>query len=91
MRLTNRSGQLDKPLEITVPDLSAGQSPNTGIIPFSIVNLYARLEDYEEIFVRNLQVFPDTVTTQNLEMIPISEFPEAWNKSEEFDTQTQNL
>ena len=91
MRLTNRNGKLDQPIPISVPDISAGQSPNTGIIPFAVVNLYARLEDYEQIFIRNLQVFPDTVTTQNLELIPLSEFPDKWNKTEEFDTNVQNL
>ena len=49
LRLTNRSGMLDKPIQVEVPDLSASQTPNTGIIPFSTVNLYARLNGYEEI------------------------------------------
>ena len=44
MRLTNRSGTLNEPVEITVPDLSASQSPDTGVIPFTVVDLYARLE-----------------------------------------------
>ena len=48
LRLTNRSGTLDEPVAITVPDFSASQSPNTGIIPFAVVDLYARLEDYED-------------------------------------------
>lgn len=91
MRLTNRSGQLDTPLTIEVPDLSASQSPNTGLIPFTAVNLYARLEGFEEIVVNHAQIFPDTVTVQNLEMIPLSELPENWNKSEIFDTPAQNL
>lgn len=91
MRLTNRSGQLDQPISVNVPDISAGQTPNTGIIPFSVVNLYARLENYEEIFIKNLQIFPNTVTTQNLELIPLAEFPDKWNQSEEFDTNIQNL
>jgi len=91
MRLTNRNGMLDAPVAITVPDLSASQTPNTGIIPFATVNLYARLEDYEEIFIEQLQVFADTTTNQNLEFIPISEFPESWNKAERFETQKQNL
>ena len=91
MRLTNSSGQLNEPIEIQVPDLSASQSPNTGVIPFTTVNLYARLENYEEIYIKNLQIFPDTVTDQNLELIPLSELPKAWNKSETFDTPPQNL
>ena len=91
MRLTNRNGMLDVPVPITVPDLSSSQSPNTGIIPFSTVNLYAKLEDYEEINIQNLQVFANTVTVQNLEMIPLSEFPEKWNKAEIFDIPAQKL
>lgn len=91
MRLTNRSGQLDQPISITVPNLSAGQSPDTGIIPFTTVDLFARLENFELIHVEKLQVFPDTITDQNLEMIPLSEFPDSWNKQEVFDTPPQNL
>ena len=91
MRLTNRSGLLDEPVAIAVPDRSAGESPNTGLIPFSTVNIYARLEDYEEIIAENVQVFPGVVTDQDLEMIPISEFPESWNKAEIFNTPAQNL
>ena len=91
MRLTNRSGMLDAPIEIEVPDLSASQVPNTGIIPFSVVNLYARLENYEEIDIENLQIFANTITLQNLEMIPLSELPKTWNKAEVFNTPPQNL
>ena len=91
MRLTNRSGKLDQPIEINVPDLSAGQSPNTGVLPFVTVDLIARLENFELIHVERLQVFPDTVTNQDLEMIPLSEFPNSWNKEEIFYTPPQNL
>lgn len=91
MRLTNRSGQLDEPVTIDVPDRSASLSPNTGIIPFTTVNLYARKEDFEEIYIRNLQVFADTVTNQDLELIPLSEFPESFNESERFTVPPQNL
>lgn len=91
MRLTNRSGILDEPIPIIVPDLSASQSPNTGIIPFAVVDLYARLENYEEIHIERLQVFANTVTNQNLEMIPLSELPDKWNQAEIFYTPAQNL
>ena len=91
MRLTNRSGQLDDAIEITVPDLSASQSPNTGIIPFAVVDLYARLENFEEIHIERLQVFANTVTNQNLEMIPLSELPANWNQAEIFYTPAQSL
>ena len=91
MRLTNRNGQFDTPVAISVPDLSTSQSPNTGIIPFTTVNLYAKLTDSEEIDIKKLQVFADTITDQNLQMIPLSELPEQWNRAEVFDTPPQNL
>jgi len=91
LRLTNRSGQFDQPVEISVPDLSAGLSPGTGVIPYAVVNLYAKTEDYEEIEIENLQIFPNTVTLQNLELIPLAELPQQWNKVEIFNTPPQNL
>ena len=89
--MTNRSGKLNIPVQIPVPDLSASQSPNSGILPFSTVNLYAKAKDYEEIIIDNLQVFPDTVTEQGLEMIPLAEYPDKWIQSEIFSTPPQNL
>ena len=91
MRLTNRSGQLDAPIAITVPDLSAGLRPDTGVIPFTRVTIRARLSCYEEIEIEDVQVFPDTVTYQNLEMIPLAELPAKWNKAEIFRVPAQNL
>lgn len=91
MRLTNSSGQLDQPVAVTVPDRSASLTPNTGVIPFAVVNLYAKKEDYEEIFIENLQIFANTITLQPLQLIPNAEFPAKWNKGETFLTPAQNL
>ena len=90
MRLTDRSGRIE-PVPISVPDRSASQTPDTGVIPYTSVNIYARLENYEQIESENVQVFPSVITTQNLEMIPLSEYPDSWNKSETFLTPPQNL
>ena len=90
MQLTDRSGRIT-PIPVPVPELSASQSPDTGQIPFTAVNLQARLRGYEQIFVKRLQVFPDSTTVQDLEMIPLSELPSQWGKTETFDTPPQNL
>ena len=90
MGLTDRSGQWG-PVAIPVPQLSAGLTPNTGVIPFTNVNLYARLKGYEQIEIENLQVFADTTTNQNLEMVPLSELPGRWDQIAIFDTPPQNL
>ena len=90
-RLTNRSGMLDTPIPIEVPNRSAGLTPDTGVVPFTQVNLFARKEAYEQIGSENVQIFPGVITTQNLPMIPLAEFPDAYDKSEMFNTPPQNL
>lgn len=90
MRLTDRNGQIE-PIEIPVPDRSASLTPDTGEVPYAVVNLYARLRGYEQIENENLQVFADTTTDQDLVMIPLSELPGKWDKTEIFDTPPQNL
>lgn len=90
-RLTDRNGQLQNPIEIIVPNLESSTSPNTSITPYTSVNIYTRKEDYEEIYVKNIQIFAQTVTEQPLQMIPLAEFPGQWNKGEEFVTTPQNL
>ena len=91
LRLTDKSGQLEKPVAISVPDIAASQTPNTGETPFTIVNLYAKADLFEEIEIENLQVFPGTVTVQNLELIPQAELPDYWNQVEIFNIPPQNL
>ena len=90
-RLTNRNGQLNEPIAINVPDLVESQSPNPPEKPYATVNIYARAEDYELILVEDVQIFASTQTVQNLELIPLSEFPESFNKEEIFVTTPQAL
>ena len=90
MALTDRNGQI-KPIPIPVPDREASLSPNPPEKPFANVNLYARARGYEQAEYENLQVFSGTVTNQNIELIPLSELPGAWNQTAIFDTPPQNL
>lgn len=90
MRLTDSSGRIE-PIAIPVPDLADSLSPDPPEIPFTRVNLYARAAGFIQIENEDLQVFANTVTDQNLEMIPLSELPGSWDKSENFDTPPQNL
>ena len=90
MRLTDSSGRIEA-IEVPVPELEESLSPGSTVAPFTAVNLYARLQGYEQIEVENVQVFADTITLQNLEMIPLSELPSQWSKTETFLTPPQNL
>ena len=89
LRTTNSSG-LTTPIRLEVPEAAQSQSPGNAR-PFVTVNLYARAEDYEQVLVRGVQVFPDTVTTQDLQFIPLSEFPGSRSQVAIFDTPPQNL
>lgn len=89
-RLTDRSGLTD-PIEIPAPDTSAGTSPDSGAVPYTAVNVYARLEGFEQVQNENVQIFPNVVTEQDIEMVPHSELPESWSKIQVFLTPTQNL
>lgn len=90
LRITNSSG-LTTPITLEVPDAANSQSPDTGKPGYITVNLYARAEGYEQILVRNIQVFAGTVTMQELELIPLSELPGRFDQAEVFDTPPQNL
>ena len=90
MRTTDRSGKIE-PISVPVPDIAESQTPNPPEIPFARVTLYARLSGYTQIENEDLQIFAQTETTQDLEMIPLSELPSSWGKTELFTTPMQNL
>lgn len=90
MRLTDRNG-LIPPIEIPAPDESAGLTPDSGVVPYTAVDLYAGLAGYEQIETNAVQIFPDTVTTQNFELIPNAELPDSFTRFEQFATPPQNL
>ena len=90
MALTDRSGKIE-PIAIPAPDFDVSQAPNPDQIPFATVTLHARLRGYEQITAENIQIFANTLTYQDLEMIPLSELPSQWSKYELFDTPPQQL
>ena len=89
LRTTNSSGKTT-PIRLTVPDRAESQSPGQKK-PFVTVNLYARAEGYEQVLIRGIQVFADTVTEQELQLVPLAELPGSWNQVEIYDIPPQNL
>ena len=90
MRITDRNGRIT-PVELPVPEKSESLSPDPSEQPYATVNLYAHKKGYEQVESENLQIFADTTTYQNLEMIPLSELPDEWDQTVIFDTPPQNL
>ena len=90
MALSDRNG-LVPPIEIRVPDKGESQSPNPPEIPYERVNLYAHARGYEQVYAENIQIFADTVTMQELKMIPLAEYPELFDQNALYITPPQNL
>lgn len=90
MRLTDRSGII-APIPIPVPDKSESESPNPDEKPYTSVNLYAQRSGFEQIEASDIQIFAGITTIQNLEMIPLAEFPDFWDQGVEYDTPPQDL
>lgn len=90
MRLSDRSGLID-PIEIPVPDRAKSQEPGTEEIPYTLVNLFARKQGYEQIVSENIQIFEGTTTYQDLEMIPLAEYSISENIGVQYETPPQDL
>lgn len=87
--ITDESGRTET-IAVPTPDLSLSQAPSEKQ-PFSVVDITAEHPLYERIIVKDVQIFPDTTTAQILQLIPLTEFPEAWDQTESFDIPPQNL
>lgn len=90
MALTDRNGRI-APIAIAVPDKEESQYPNPPEIPYTIVNLYAHARGYEQVYAEGIQIFPDTTTDQELEMVPLSEHPQYFDLNTLYITPPQNL
>lgn len=87
--ITDESGRTPT-LTIDTPEIELSQSPSSER-PFSVVDITVEHPLYERIIVIGVQIFPDTVSNQTLQLIPLSEFPEAWNQTEVFSIPPQDL
>lgn len=89
IRLTDESGKTNS-VAIETPDMAVSQVPSEKT-PFSLVDITAEHPLYERIVVEDVQIFPDNVSIQNLQLIPLDEAPELWNQTEVFQVPPQNL
>ncbi len=92
LRKSDSSGKT-APLVLETPAFSASQQPNGAgsPIPYRLVNIVAEHPDFERITVNNVQAFPDTVTLQNLMLIPLPAPLQGTVPEEVFNTPGQNL
>lgn len=87
--ITDENG-LTGVLALPAPEASLSQSPGAAQ-PWRKVDITVDQPRYERILVENVQIFADTLTQQDLELIPYGEMPESWSLTEIFDISAQPL
>lgn len=90
MRLTDRSGLISA-IEIPVPDLAESQEPGADEKPYALVNMYAYRNGFGPFESKNIQIFAETTTFQNIKLIPLSQLPTGEEDSMYTVTPPQNL
>lgn len=74
-----------------MPDASESRDPNFQGQPFTTVSIRVQHPDYEQIQVDHAQVFAGVITLQPLELIPLPQFPDLYDRVEYFNVPPQNL
>ncbi len=90
LRLTDEDGKTE-PIAIPTPDAEESLTPEGSRTPFAAIDLYAEKANFVSIKVEDVQLFPGVTTLQELEMIPLSELPDAYDRQEILETRRQNL
>lgn len=90
MRISDRSGKI-APITIPTPEASESQSPGESKQPFTSVILQVYRTAYETVRIEGLQVFPGITTQQEIQLIPLSEFPDTFDGIQIFRVPPQNL
>ncbi|WP_346885708.1 peptidoglycan-binding protein [Clostridium sp. UBA4395] len=68
--LTTDSSGITKILEVDTPDIELSKNKDSEQIPYSVYDLYVRAPGYKDAVVEGVQVFPNEVSIQQVEMIP---------------------
>ena len=88
--VTDESGRT-RPLEIDAPDISLGQTPDDQVTPWIPLRVLIEHPGYEEVSLSGVQLFPNTLTVQNVQMIPDQYLELGENDLVEFNTTPQPI
>ena len=88
--VTDESG-LTRPLTIAAPDFSLGQSPEETEKPWVDLQVLIEHPGYEEVSLSGVQLFPDILSVQNVQMIPDQYADREETDLQEFNTTPQPI
>lgn len=89
LQLTDTSGNTQS-INIATPPAADSQSPNRPK-GFTVVDIAVDLPDYERVLVENVQVFPDTITLQDVQLLPHEALPAERGQTQVVFVTPQNL
>lgn len=89
LRVTDANGRT-APVRVGTPDPSASESPGT-VEPFAVCDIWVEAPGYELLVMENVQIFPNTQTLQELELIPLPEQTAALLPENPVNIPPQNL
>ena len=89
-RLTDENGKTEI-IEIDTPDMELSLDQNNTLKPFTSVNIRVEKEGFIIFIIKNVQVFANRLSEQNIEMIPLPEKSEYDEFSNTFTVTPQNL
>ena len=89
IRVSDENGQTE-PVEFTTPPFSESQTPQEEQ-PWINVDIAAEHPSFNRVIVQNVQVFADTVTDQDIMMVPQDQFPELLVRTNVYEIPPFNL
>ncbi len=89
-RVTDENGKTDI-IEIDTPDMELSLEQNNTLKPFTSVNIKVEKEGFVIFIIKDVQIFANRLSEQNIEMIPLPEKSEYDEFSNTYIVTPQNL
>ncbi len=86
---TDENGRI-APVRVATPDPAASESPGTPH-PFASCDVWVEAPGYEMLYLENMQVFPNTETLQEVDLIPLPEQAPPASRGETVNVTPQEL
>lgn len=89
IRISDENGRT-LPVRVRTPDPAESESPGN-VVGFASCDIWTEAPGYEMSLIENVQVFPDTETLQELELIPLPEQADPNTTMDRVDVPPQDL
>ena len=81
VRISNFDG-FTSPIVIETPARAESQQYTEGQKPYATVDIRMEHTQYDRVFIRNVQIFPDTQSLQEQMLVPTPALPDSYSRTE---------